>query len=91
MGGNGSAGVFSTSDMGGWVRVFPADMSHLPADLHLFLSQTLTDFFRERPDRHLRCVVPINNQAGRTVELHAWYDVHVFPVMQGPVRSAPAH
>ena len=32
---------------------------------------------------HLRCVVPIQRE-GDTVELHAWYDAHLFPAVQGP-------
>jgi hypothetical protein len=82
-GGNGS-GKFDIGhhDMGGWVRVC-AGNGNLPDDLPIFLSQALTDWFRQRPHLHLHCVVPIQ-QDGNTVELHAWYDAHLFPPTQGP-------
>ena len=81
--GNGS-GKFEigTQDMGGWVRVCIGKQS-VPEDLPVYLSQTLSNWFRERPQLHLRCVVPIQRD-GYTVELHAWYDAHLFPPLQGP-------
>jgi hypothetical protein len=83
--GNGS-GKFNIGqvDMGGWVRVFPDTRQHLPEDLPVFLSQTLTGWFRQRPQLHMRCVIPICRD-GNTVELHAWFDVHVLPpTPEGP-------
>ena len=81
--GNGS-GKFEIGhqDMGGWVRV-SAGGHNLPHDLPVYLSQALSDWFRQRPHLHMRCVVPIQRD-GDTVELHAWYDAHVFPNIQGP-------
>ena len=83
--GNGS-GKFDIhqDDMGGWVRVFSEKVATVPDDLPVFLSQALSDWFRQRPDLRMRCVVPIQRD-GDTVELHAWYDAHVFPALQGPM------
>jgi hypothetical protein len=82
-GGNGS-GKFEIGhqDMGGWVRVC-AGRVNLPDDLAMYLSQTLSEWFRQRPQLRMRCVVPVNRD-GNTVELHAWYDAHVFPPLLGP-------
>lgn len=65
----------TATDMGGWVRVF-LDSGH-PVDLPTYLSQSLASWFRERPHLHVRSVVPISRD-GDTVELHAWFDAHVF-------------
>jgi hypothetical protein len=84
----GSAGNGSTKfnvhqeDMGGWVRIF-ADRPAPTDDLPYFLSGALADWFRERPQFRLRFVVPIQ-RAGDTVELHAWYEVHVLPKLGDP-------
>lgn len=80
--GNGS-GKFQihTDDMGGWVRTFPGQKHGLPDDLPLYLSATLTEWFRQRPQLRLRFIVPIQRD-GNTVELHAWFDVHVMPPTQ---------
>jgi hypothetical protein len=68
--GNGSGRFeIESADMGGWVRVFPKRMDNLPEDLPVYLGQTLAQWFRERPQLHLRCVVPISKD-GDTVELH---------------------
>jgi hypothetical protein len=77
--GNGS-GRFNihSQDMGGWVRVFTDKVAAVPEDLGLYLSLTLTDWFRQHPHLTMRCVVPINRD-GSTQELHAWYDAHLFP------------
>jgi len=78
--GNGS-GRFEVAqaDMGGWVRIYPGKVEDTArADLGVFLSQTLTEWFRQRPQLHLKCVVPIIRD-GATVELHAWYEVHLLP------------
>jgi len=87
-GGNGS-GKFELGqhDMGGWVRVC-AGKGSLPDDFPVFLSQALSDWFRQRPHLHLRCVVPIQRD-GDTVELHALYDAHLFPAIQGPKPAGP--
>jgi hypothetical protein len=81
--GNGS-GKFDIDqvDMGGWVRICPSG-DGLPPDLPLFLSQALTDWFRARPNLRLRCVMPVDRD-GNTVELHAWYDAHLFAPLEGP-------
>jgi hypothetical protein len=81
--GNGS-GRFEIGqhDMGGWVRIV-AGRQDLPDDLPVYLSSVLAEWFRQRPQLRMRCVVPIN-QDGCTVELHAWYEAHVFPPAQGP-------
>jgi hypothetical protein len=63
-------------DMGGWVRVF-LKAGHPPRDFAVYLSQTLTNWFRTRPAFRLKCVVPINRD-GDTLELHAWYEAHIF-------------
>lgn len=73
-------------DMGGWVRVFTDHHANLPGDLPVFLSSALMDWFRQRPHLRLRCVVPVQHD-GNTIELHAWYDVHLLPPLAGP---APA-
>ena len=82
-GGNGS-GKFEVghTDMGGWVRV-TAGRGSLPDDVGVYLSQALSDWFRQRPHLRMRCVVPVQRD-GNTVELHAWYDAHVFQPLQGP-------
>jgi hypothetical protein len=78
--GNGS-GKFEIgqADMGGWVRVFPGKAAdNVPEDLAVYLSQTLAEWFRQRPHLHMKCVIPINRD-GTTVELHAWYELHLLP------------
>ena len=84
-GGNGNTRFeIGQQDMGGWLRVFLEDGSHTrPNDLPLYLSHTLAEWFRQRPNLHLRFVVPIQKD-GDTVELHAWFDAHVFPATAGP-------
>jgi hypothetical protein len=86
--GNGSGKIeIGQSDMGGWVRVH-TNLKEVPHDLPLFLSQSLTEWFRQRPHLRMRCLVPITRE-GVTVELHAWYDAHLFPVLQGPQPEPP--
>jgi hypothetical protein len=75
--------------MGSWVRVC-ASRHNLPDDLPVYLSQSLSEWFRQRPHLHMRCVVPIQRD-GNTVELHAWYDAHLFPAMQGPKPEGHGH
>lgn len=83
--GNGS-GKFDirTVDMGGWVRIFPPQPDELPEDLAVFLSHTLSEWFRQRPHLRMRCAMPVSRD-GSTIELHAWYDAHLFP----PSPEAP--
>jgi hypothetical protein len=86
-GGNGSGKLrIDQHDMGGWVRV-SARKQNLPDNLPVYLSQALSDWFRQRPHLRLRFIVPIQRD-GDTVELHAWYDAHLFPAVQGPRPEA---
>jgi hypothetical protein len=81
--GNGSGNFeIGQVDMGGWVR-FLAGGQNLPHDLPVYLSKTVAAWSREHPNLRLRFVVPIQRD-GDTVELHAWYDGHVFPPIEGP-------
>ena len=82
--GNGS-GKFKIvqMDMGGWMRVFCEDMDHAPSDLPVFLSQALADWFRANANLSLQFVVPITSD-GDTVELPAYYHMHLLPPLQGP-------
>ena len=83
-GGNGSSRFnVHQDDMGGWVRVFTDHRGPLPEDFPVFLSQALSEWFRLRPNLRMRCVVPVVRD-GDTVELHAWYEAHLFPAFQGP-------
>jgi hypothetical protein len=72
--------------MGGWVRIV-AGRQNLLDDLPVYLSQALSDWFRQRPQVRMRCVVPVHRD-GNTVELHAWYEAHLFPPVRGP-QPAP--
>jgi hypothetical protein len=72
--------------MGGWLRVSTEAGATLPDDLPVFLSHTLAEWFRQRPQLRLRCVVPIQRH-GDTVELHAWYEQIAFPALQGPAPT----
>jgi hypothetical protein len=65
-------------DMGGWLRVFTDKTANLPDDFPVYLPLSLTEWFRQRPQLRMKCVVPIV-QDGRTVELHAWFELHAFP------------
>lgn len=84
--GNGSGKLdILLTDMGGWVRVFPSKGAGTSQqDLGIYLSQTLTQWFRERPQLRMKAVMPITRD-GTTVELHGWYEVHVVP----PAAGAP--
>jgi hypothetical protein len=81
--GNGSSRLeIVEQDLGGWVRL--SAKGNIMDALPVFLSQTLTKWFRQRPHLRLTCVVPITRD-GATVELHAWYECHVFPpAPEGP-------
>ena len=65
-------------DKGGWLRVFSDTPAAAGDQLALALSDSLALWCRLRPQCRLRSIVPITRD-GRTVELHAWFDVHVFP------------
>jgi hypothetical protein len=81
--GNGSSKFeVHHDDMGGWLRVH-ASGSSLPDTLPFILSQCVAEWFRQRPNLRLRFIVPIQKN-GDTVELHAWFDAHVFPPPQKP-------
>jgi len=86
-GGNGS-GKFNIhqQDLGGWVRVFCSRSANLPDDIAVFLSTALTEWFRQHPHLVLRSVIPIQKN-GDTVELHAWYEAHVFKPLGGPTAA----
>jgi hypothetical protein len=77
MHGNGS-GKFDIGvhDMGGWVRVVPGQTAPRD-DLGFYLAHRLSVWFREQPHLRLLCVVPIVKD-GNTVELHGWYEQHLF-------------
>jgi hypothetical protein len=85
--GNGS-GKFDVGvhDMGGWVRVIAGESPDSPDDLGFYLSHRLAAWFRENPHLRLLCVVPVN-KGGTTVELHAWYEQHLFPDTSPLARS----
>jgi hypothetical protein len=74
-------------DMGGWVRIF-LKAGHPNRDFPVYLSQTLTDWFRTRPAFRLKCVVPVVRD-GDTVELHAWYEAHLFNSTEPAPKSKP--
>jgi len=85
-GGNGSSkGVIHQEDVGGWVRVFTDNPGPLPPDFALYLSASLSEWFRKMPQRRMRTVVPIQRD-GDTVELHCWFDVVLLPA----TSSSPA-
>jgi hypothetical protein len=80
-GGNGSGKInVHQDDKGGWVRIFTDHNGPLPPDFGFGMSGILNEWFRQRPHLRMRCVVPINRD-GDTVELHAWYDVVLFPTV----------
>jgi hypothetical protein len=82
-GGNGSSQVvMQHADMGGWVRFFTDRKNHGHPELPFFLSHSLTQWFRQRPQLNLVAVVPMCVD-GETVELHAWYSLHVFQDASG--------
>jgi hypothetical protein len=81
--GNGSGKVnVHQQDMGGFVRIFTDPLSAVPDELPVWLSHALTEWFRQRPQLRMRCVLAVT-RGGDTVELHAWYDLHVFPDVSG--------
>lgn len=68
-------------DMGGWLRVF-SDAPAGSAELPVYLSYAVTQWFRARPQFRLHCILPVI-KGGDTVELHAWYEQHLFPEVSG--------
>ena len=81
--GNGSGKfVLHQQDMGGWVKVFSDPLATVPEDFACFLSHALTQWFRDRPQLRMRCVVPVRRN-GETVELHAWFDLGTSPDVSG--------
>lgn len=76
--GNGS-GKFDVGvhDMGGWVRVIAGGTAPQDGNLPFYLAHRLSHWLRENPHLRLLCVVPISKD-GNTVELHAWYEQHLF-------------
>ncbi|MGO8749171.1 MAG: hypothetical protein ACLQNE_24700 [Thermoguttaceae bacterium] len=81
--GNGSSKIAIHSvDMGGWVRVHTDKLNVVPDDLAVFLSHALSEWFRQRPQLAMRCVTSVVRD-GYTIELHAWYTLHVFPDKTG--------
>ncbi len=85
-GGNGSSKFpVHHEDMGGWVRIYTDKAGPLPADFAVYLSASLADWFRQRPQLRMREVVPIQRD-GNTVELHCWFDVVILP----PTPSSPS-
>lgn len=81
--GNGSGKInVHQDDMGGWGRVHTDKLAIVPDDLGLNLSLALTEWFGQRPQLTMRCVVPVVRE-GCTVELHGWYGLHVFPDVSG--------
>jgi hypothetical protein len=84
-GGNGCGkfNVFS-DDMDGWLRVHTDLKGTVPNDLACTCRSRSPNWFRERPTFRLRSVVPISRD-GNTVELHAWFDAHMFP----PTSASP--
>jgi hypothetical protein len=76
-------------DMGGWLRVFVDADSLSAAQLPIYLSYGVTQWFRARPHYRLHCVTAITKN-GDTIELHAWYDQHVFAEISG-LQSDPVY
>ena len=59
-------------------RVYLDDPRRVPDNAAVYLSHSLTQWFRQRPQLRMRFAVPIDRE-GNTVELHAWYDAVQFP------------
>ena len=81
--GSGKFGV-AAHDMGGWVRVAAGGTMPAVDELPIYLAHRLSDWLRQHPQFHLLCVVPIVKD-GMTVELHGWYEQHLFPDKSGIV------
>lgn len=77
--GNGSGRLeVGAHDMGGWVRVLAGPTGGPVDDLAFYLAHRLAEWFRDNPHLRLTCVVPVT-KGGDTVELHGWYQQHLFP------------
>jgi hypothetical protein len=76
--GNGS-GKFEVgaNDMGGWVRVVASQTGKNVEDIGFYLAHRLSVWFRENSHLRLISVVPITKD-GNTLELHGWYEQHLF-------------
>jgi hypothetical protein len=70
-------------ERGGWVRVYAEPPGPPATELALHLSQALITWFRDHPHLHPVQVSPMV-RGGNTAELHCWYGIHTFPVVQGP-------
>jgi hypothetical protein len=81
------------ADMGGWLRFFSDPQASAVLELPVYLSYTVTQWFRARPQYRLRFILPIT-RGGNTVELHVWYEQHLFPDQSGvqvqPAQPKPA-
>lgn len=66
------------NDMGGWVRVY-LGRGEPAGETAGYLSDSLTHWFRDRPNLRMLCIVPVSRD-GDTAELHAWYEDRVPPV-----------
>ncbi len=64
--------------MGGCVWVVAGQTAATVEDLGFYLAHKLSMWCREHPYLRLICVVPINKD-GNTVEMHGWYEQHLFP------------
>ena len=73
----------------GWVRIYTDAEFHPHPLLPLYLAGTLTQWFHDRPQFRVRCVVPMDRE-GNTVELHAWFDLHVFPTPSNGRTPTPS-
>jgi hypothetical protein len=81
--GNGSGKVeIHHQDMGGWVRVWMDKKATFTDEVPLYLSLSLTEWFRQRPQLRLLFAVPVNED-GNTVELHGWFSLNQFPDISG--------
>lgn len=88
--GNGSGKInIHQDDMAGWVRVHTDKLPAIPEDLSLYLSLALTEWFRQRPQLTMVCVVPVVRD-GSTIELHGWYTQHVFPDLSSQTPPEPS-
>lgn len=58
-------------DHDGWIRAY-LGRGEPAGETARFLSESLTQWFRDRPHLGLHCIVPISRD-GDTAELHAWY------------------
>jgi hypothetical protein len=68
--GNGSGKVnIHQQDMGGWVRIYADAAAAASDDLMVWLSHSLTEWFRQRPQLRMKTVAAMT-RGGDTVELH---------------------